>query len=376
MDILILKQPFHFHYCQPYKVFRLTIRTKHVIKATLFTLLRRPFVTKMKHTTKDKLLQFLKERKGDWVSGESLSNQIGVSRSAIWKQISKLKEEGYAIESSPKKGYLLHKASEMLLPNEIREGLETKILGKGDIVYFKEIDSTNREARDLADKGALEGTLVISEAQTKGRGRKGRTWFSPSKGGIYISLILRPRVSPAEAPKFTLLTAVAIAETLLSVIPLNIQIKWPNDILVGRKKIAGILTEMSSEMDAVNYIVVGLGLNVNTPKFPDEIEDIATSILIETGKAFPRVRLIREYLKRYEVLYDICKKAGFAPIIDRWKDLSNIIGKKVEVEVIGNQFTGEALDIDGDGALILKDNQGGLHRIISGDITLHQAISH
>jgi len=321
-------------------------------------------------STKDQLLQYLKETKGEWVSGESLSNQMGVSRSAVWKQISKLKEEGYSIESAPKKGYLFRKTSEKLLPNEIREGLETKLLGKGDIVYSKEIDSTNRKARDLADEGAPEGTLILSEAQIKGKGRKGRTWFSPPKGGIYISLILRPTISPVEAPKFTLLAAVAIAEALLSMTPLNINIKWPNDILVNGKKIAGILTEMSTEMDAVNYIVVGLGLNVNTPKFPDEIQGIATSIFIETGKVFPRVRLIQEYLVRYETYYEMYKKTGFEPIINRWKDLSNIVGKKVEVRVIGNQFIGKALDIDGDGALILKDDQGVIHRIISGDITL------
>jgi BirA family biotin operon repressor/biotin-[acetyl-CoA-carboxylase] ligase len=324
----------------------------------------------MMTSSKNQLLKYLRERNGEWVSGESLSGQIGVSRSAVWKQISKLREEGYSIESSSKKGYLFQKASEMLLPNEIREGLETKLFGKGDIFYSREIDSTNRKARDLAEEGASEGTLVLSEAQLKGKGRKGRAWFSPPEGGIYISLILKPTISPVEAPKFTLLTAVAIAETLLSLTPLNIHIKWPNDILVQGKKIAGILTEMSTEMDAINYIVVGLGLNVNTLKFPDEIRGIATSILIETGKVFPRVKLIQEYLAQYEAYYDIYKKTGFDPIIDRWKDLSEIIGKKVEVEVIGNQFIGEALDIDSDGALILKDNQGGVHRIISGDITL------
>jgi BirA family biotin operon repressor/biotin-[acetyl-CoA-carboxylase] ligase len=324
----------------------------------------------MTTSSKNQLLRYLKETNGEWISGESLSKQLGVSRSAVWKQISKLKEEGYSIKSSPKKGYLFLKASELLLPNEILEGLETQRLGKGEIFYSKEIDSTNRKARDLADDGAPEGSLVLSEAQTKGRGRKGRTWFSPPEGGIYISLILRPTISPAEAPKFTLLTAVAIAEALISMTSLNIQIKWPNDILVDGKKMAGILTEMNSEMDEVNYIVVGLGLNVNTPKFPDEIQGIATSVLIETGKVFPRAKLIQEYLARYEAYYDIYKKIGFDSIIDRWKDLSEIIGKKVEVEVIGNQFVGEALDIDSDGALILKDDQGDEHRIISGDITL------
>jgi BirA family biotin operon repressor/biotin-[acetyl-CoA-carboxylase] ligase len=324
----------------------------------------------MTMTLKDQLLQHLKDKKGEWISGELLSNRMGVSRSAVWKQIAKLKKEGYTIKSSPKKGYLFKKASDKPLPNEIREGLETNILGRGEILYFETIDSTNKKASDLADGGAPEGTLVLSEAQTGGRGRKGRTWYSPPEGGIYISLILRPLVSPAEAPKFTLLTAVATAETVISLTRLNIHIKWPNDILINGKKLAGILTEMSTEMDAVNYIVVGLGLNVNTSAFPAEIRDIATSLLIETGESFPRVILIQEYLKRYEAYYGIYKKTGFDPVINRWKDLSNIIGKKVEVEVIGNRFIGKALDIDGDGALILKDNQGGIHRIISGDVAL------
>ena len=327
----------------------------------------------MTMTLKDQLLQHLKDRKGDWISGELLSTRMGVSRTAVWKQITRLKEEGYAIKSSPKKGYLFKKASDKLLPNEIREGLETNILGRVEILYFETIDSTNRKARDLADGGAAEGTLVLSEAQTKGRGRKGRTWYSPPEGGIYISLILRPLISPAEAPKFTLLTAVALAEAIVSLTGLSIDIKWPNDILINGKKLAGILTEMSTEMDAVNYIVVGLGLNVNTPAFPVEIGQIATSIRIETGESFPRVMIIQEYLKRYEDYYDIYQKTGFDAVINRWKDLSNIIGKKVEVEVIGKRFIGEALDIDGDGALVLKDDQGGIHRIVSGDIALRQS---
>jgi len=245
-------------------------------------------------STKDQLLLYLKERKGDWVSGEALSNKIAVSRSAVWKHICKLREEGYVIESSPKKGYLLRKAPDLLFPNEIREGLDTKVFGKRDIVYFTETDSTNTRAKDLAARGAPEGTLVISERQTKGRGRKGRSWFSPSQGGIYTSLILRPSISPSEAPKITLLSAVVVAETLRSLTGLSAIIKWPNDILINGKKIAGILTEMSTEMDAIDYIVVGLGLNVNTPDFPDDIREKATSIFrnrqtFSKGQIYPGI---------------------------------------------------------------------------------------
>ena len=287
--------------------------------------------------TKDRLLLYLKERKGNWVSC----------------------------------GYLLEKTSELLLPNEIREGLDTKVFGKTDIVYFRETDSTNTRAKDLAAAGALEGTLVVSESQKKGRGRKGRNWFSPSQEGIYASLILRPNISPGEAPKITLLTAVAVAETLLSLTRLRPNIKWPNDILVNGKKIAGILTEISTEMDAIDFIVVGLGLNVNTPCFPEEIRDKATSILIEAGRNLPRVRLIREYLKWYEEYYEIFKGIGFEPVMKRWKELTNIIGRRIMVEVIGKRYIGEVQDIDKDGFLILKDNKGKSHRISSGDVTFY-----
>lgn len=321
-------------------------------------------------STKDQLLLYLKERKGDWVSGEALSNKIAVSRSAVWKHICKLREEGYVIESSPKKGYLLRKAPDLLFPNEIREGLDTKVFGKRDIVYFTETDSTNTRAKDLAARGAPEGTLVISERQTKGRGRKGRSWFSPSQGGIYTSLILRPSISPSEAPKITLLSAVVVAETLRSLTGLSAIIKWPNDILINGKKIAGILTEMSTEMDSIDHIVVGLGLNVNTPSFPDDIREKATSIFIETGKHFPRVRFIQEYLKWYEEYYEIFKRTGFEPVIKRWKELTNIIGQRITVEMVSKKYSGEVQDIDKDGVLILKDNKGKSHRIFSGDVTL------
>jgi BirA family biotin operon repressor/biotin-[acetyl-CoA-carboxylase] ligase len=320
--------------------------------------------------TKDQLLLYLKESKGNWISGESISTKMAVSRSAIWKHIQKLREEGYVISSSSKKGYLLRKTSDMLLPSEIREGLTTTVFGKGDIVHFRETDSTNTRAKALADRGAPEGTVIVSEKQIDGRGRKGRNWFSPSQEGIYISLILRPALSPGEAPKTTLLTAVAVAEALISLTGLAVSIKWPNDILVHGKKIAGILTEISAEIDAINYIVVGLGLNVNTPDFPSNIKDKATSMFIEAGKHFSRVRVLREYLIWYERYYDLFWRNGFDPILTRWKELANIIGRRMTVETTGTIYTGEIQDIDKDGVLILKDNQGKQHRIFSGDISL------
>jgi len=321
-------------------------------------------------STKNQLLAFLKESKGNWISGESISRSLSVSRAAIWKHIQKLREDGYLIESSPKKGYILKKTSPLLLTHEIREGLSTEVFGRRDIIYFSETDSTNTRAKALADQGAPEGTVIVSEKQTVGRGRKGRNWFSPSREGIYVSLILRPDISPDEAPKTTLLTAVAVAEALISLTRLKVNIKWPNDILISGKKIAGILKEIKAEMDAIDYIIVGLGLNVNTPDFPDDIREKATSILIETGAPFSRVRVIKEYLKQYERYYKIFGSIGFDPILARWKTLSNIIGQQITVESMGTEHTGQVQDIDKDGVLILKDNSGQYHRIFSGDVRL------
>ena len=317
---------------------------------------------------KDKLLVCLKECKGDFVSGESLSHKLGVTRSAIWKNISKLRDEGYLIESFPRKGYCLSRISEMLLPNEIREGLETEVFGRGEIIHFREIDSTNAKAKELADQGAPEGTLVVSETQTKGRGRKGRTWFSPSEAGIYASLILRPNMPPNEAPRITFVTAVSAAETLLALTSLEVTIKWPNDILVKNKKIAGILTEISAEMDVIDYMVVGLGMNVNNQHLSDDIKEIATSILIETGKRFSKAGIVKEFLRRQEKYCRILRNYGFDPILTRWKELTNTIGKRIRVEMMDRRYTGVVRDVDQEGVLILQDEKGVFHRILSGDV--------
>lgn len=323
------------------------------------------------HTqTKERLLTCLKRHRQSWVSGESLSSDLGVSRSAVWKHIAGLRKEGYLIRSSPKKGYSLEEVPDLLLPAEIREKPTTRVFGRRDIVYLPQVDSTNTRAKELAGRGAPEGALVITEQQTGGRGRRGRTWFSPPGEAIYVSLILRPRITPVEAPKMTLMAGVAVAETLLSAISLEARIKWPNDILVGGKKIAGILTELSTEMDAINFVIVGLGLNVNIGAFPDELRGSATSVLLETGKRFPRVKLIREFLGWFEKYYAEFQRTGFAPLLARWKYLSDMIGKTVTVDVLGSRHRGEVHGIDEDGILILKDSRGDYHRIFSGEVLL------
>jgi BirA family biotin operon repressor/biotin-[acetyl-CoA-carboxylase] ligase len=323
-------------------------------------------------STKQQLLIYLKEVKGAWVSGEFLAHKMTVSRSAIWKHIGSLKDDGYVIESSRKKGYLLRQTSDLLLTDEIREGLKTNVFGKGEIIYFRETDSTNVRAKYLAGDGAPEGTVVVAEKQTQGRGRKGRFWFSPPGEGIYTSIILRPPISPNEAPKLTLMASVAVAEALLSLTKLKINIKWPNDILINGRKVAGILTEISTDMDRIDYVVIGVGVNVNTPRqslHPD-IRQTATSILMETGKPFPRIALLRAYLEWLEIYYETFKTKGFDPVMNRWKNFADIIGRRISVDLMDRVRMGEVLDIDKDGFLILRDSEGTIERIISGDVTL------
>ena len=321
-------------------------------------------------TTKNRLLAFLKENRGVWVSGESVSNKIDVSRSAVWKQIRKLKAEGYVIDSSSKKGYRLLEVPDALIPNEIRDGLSTRVIGWEAIHHFVETDSTNILAKEYAEKGATEGTLVLAEAQTKGKGRKGRSWFSPSQGGIYLSLILRPSLTPAESPKITLLGAVAMADTLLPLTGLDIRIKWPNDLLVRGKKIAGILTEMSTETDRVHYIVLGVGLNVNMRHFPGPIQETATSLFVETGKSFSRIEILKGFLQNFETYYDLFMEKGFEPVLKRWKAMSDMIGRRIRVDMIDGTIIGTVQDVSEEGVLILKDEKGRPQRIFSGDITL------
>jgi len=321
------------------------------------------------HTTRYRLLACLKENLSQWVSGESISNQLGISRAAIWKHINSLKDAGHLIQSAPKKGYCLTQAADLLSPEEISGGLGTRLMGRPSVVVFKETDSTNQQAKILAAQGAPEGTVVLAETQSQGRGRRGRTWFSPVGQSIYMSAILRPDMAPAQAPQITLMTAVAVCSALQSA-GLNARIKWPNDILIEGKKIAGILTEISTEMDMVDWVVVGLGLNVNTPvdQMPSEIREIATSVQIQKGRPFSRIELLCALLKKFEDCYELLKADGFGPIMKQWRQMTDIIGQRVYVDVMDTRYFGTAEAVDDDGVLVLRDDQGRIRRIFSGDV--------
>ncbi|MCL0065695.1 biotin--[acetyl-CoA-carboxylase] ligase [Dehalococcoidia bacterium] len=305
-------------------------------------------------------------RQGGPVSGEELGQAMGISRTAVWKHITALRNDGYRIESSPGKGYWLVIAPDSLLPEEIKSGLNTSLLGR-QIAYHRELTSTQDAARALAAQGANEGTIVIAETQAAGRGRIGRAWASPP-GGIYLSIILRPAIEPSEALRFPLIAGVAAAQAIERLTGLKPQLKWPNDIIVGGRKAGGILTEMSAEMDRINHIIIGIGINVNTESFPDEIRGIATSLKTECGKEVSRVQLVQNILAQLESLYQVFQVSGFETIRERWKARSCTIGSRVSVRGEREQVEGEAIDIDEDGALILRKANGALERVLAGDV--------
>ncbi|HHW01518.1 MAG TPA: biotin--[acetyl-CoA-carboxylase] ligase [Thermoanaerobacterales bacterium] len=319
----------------------------------------------------DMLLMMMLAAKSGYVSGEELSRKFGVSRSAIWKQINHLRELGYELESSTRLGYRILKSPDLLFPEEIWSKADLSFLGDR-IYYYSTIGSTNSEAKRIAQEGAPHGTLIIAEEQTKGKGRMGRSWTSPRGTGIWISIIMKPQMMPSEAPKLTILTAVAVAEAINEETNINAVIKWPNDILIQGKKVCGILTEMSAELDIVNYVVIGVGINVNNDTFPEEVKDRAISLKIAKGKTVDRLRVLACFLEKLEKHYAIAMSQGFEAVFDRWRKLCCNLGKPVEIVTKNGFFSGVAIDIDEHGALIVKKDDGNFEKLFSGDVSLKQ----
>lgn len=313
---------------------------------------------------KSKILEIL-EKKGDYVSGEEISKEIGISRAAVWKHIKKLRELDYEIDSKTNEGYKLIKSPEKQIEFELERLLETKIIGK-KILFFEEVDSTNNKAKQIALE-ENEGTVVISEMQTSGRGRRGREWYSP-KGGIYVSFVLKPNVSPEKASQLTLVSSLALVKTLNSMDNnLNAKIKWPNDILISGKKISGILTELSADVEKINYIVVGVGINLNTEK--EILPENGTSLKIEMKEEVSIKLFLKSFLEHYDSIYQEYINGKIDLIIERWKDNSDTLGKKVKIIGINETFEGLAKDIDENGALILQTKEKEI-KVYSGDVSL------
>lgn len=314
------------------------------------------------------ILDLLRSRQGQFTSGEEIANQLGVSRTAIWKHIKELKLAGYEIESYARSGYQLVGTPDRLLPELVGHQLGTQFLGQ-NIIHYDMVESTNEIAKKLARQGAAHGTVVVSEEQSVGKGRMDRQFCCP-QGGIWFSVILRPTILPQEAPKCTLLAAVAVAKAMAK-FGLEAGIKWPNDILYQGKKLTGILTEMSAEIDKINYVVIGTGINVNIPQevFPAEIQDKAGSMLSILGEPVDRLSFFQEVLRNLEELYLKVMKEGFADLLQQWRQYSITLGQEIEVIGLDERYTGRAKDIDIDGALLVE-TATGIRKVLAGDVSI------
>ena len=313
------------------------------------------------------IIEMLKKAGEDFISGESIAGELGISRTAVWKHVQKLREHGYEIISRERRGYQLN----LLLPSEIQIGLDTQIIGK-KMEYHPSVDSTNRVAKALAYHGAAEGTIVVAEEQDSGKGRLDRKFYSPRGKGIWFSVILRPNFLPHDAPKFTLMAAVAVAEAMER-FNLKAQIKWPNDIMFDGRKLVGILTEITGELARITYIVIGIGINVNISRadFPEELQDVAASLSEMNGEDLSRVEIFRAVLEEFDKLYLEVKAEGFDKIIERWKKYNVTLGKNVRVISAsdGESFTGKAIDLNSDGALVVEA-EDGQRTVYAGDVSI------
>lgn len=325
---------------------------------------------------KSEILRALREAGDGFVSGQSLCEKAGVTRQAVWKNIAWLKENGFEIESVSNKGYRLVDSPDILYSADIESRLHEDSICK-KVESHERIDSTNIRAKQLAELGEEEGTLVIADRQTAGRGRRGRRWESDFGVGIFMSLIVRPKINPVRVSGITLIAALAVAKAVSEICKTKPQIKWPNDIVLGGKKICGILTEMSSEMNDINYVVVGIGINANNTSFQKEIEQTATSIYLQTGKKADRAQLAAyivdcfgEYYKKF------VKEKSLEPFIMEYDSMLANLNREVKIfygmreDVADNECeTGIAKGIDKDGALIV-DTKQGLKRVVSGEVSV------
>ena len=320
---------------------------------------------------KEELLKIFHEHQGEYVSGEKISNQLGCSRTAVWKHIEELRKHGYELESAPRKGYRLISKANGVHSHEVKLGLHTKRIGR-ELSYFDSTDSTQIIATKLAHNGASEGHVVIADEQTAGKGRLGRKWFSRSGTAISMSMILRPNLAPQQAPQLTLLAAVAVVRAIRSCTNIDCDIKWPNDILINGKKLVGILTEMQADPDVVHSVIIGIGVNVNQQleDIDPDISEIATSLALEKGEQIERATIISTILNEFEELYDLYLEKGFTIIKPMWEAYSITIGNYIYARTLRETIYGYAKGITDEGVLLLEDEKGKVHSIYSADIEI------
>lgn len=318
---------------------------------------------------KSEILKFLRQR-GDYVSGQELCEHFGVSRTAVWKAIGQLKKEGYEIEAVQNRGYLLARENEMFGQHELESRMNTRWAGH-PVKFYDSLASTNLQAKLDAENGAKEGTLIIADMQTAGRGRKGRSWSSPAGTNVYFTLILKPDFDVALASMVTLIMGMAVAEGIRNTCDVDAGIKWPNDIVINGKKVCGMLAEMSVEREYIHYIVIGTGINVGKQEFPAEIADIATSLWAECPEKVSRAELVVQVMKSFEFFYESFLQSGsLASLIEKYNEL--LINKDREVRVLDpkGEFRGIARGINETGELLVERTDGKLTEVYAGEVSV------
>ncbi|MBS7007088.1 biotin--[acetyl-CoA-carboxylase] ligase [Anaerostipes sp.] len=318
---------------------------------------------------KEKILRELKQQDG-YLSGQELCQKFGVSRTAVWKHIKALREEGYVIDSVSNKGYKLVQCPDVLCAEDIQSSLSTCWLGR-TVKVMRTVDSTNLEARRLAEQGAAHGTLVTAEEQTSGRGRRGRSWISVPGQGVWMSFVLRPDIELENSSMLTLVAALAVEKGIKDAAGIDGSIKWPNDVLINGEKVCGILTELSAQMDELNYIVVGIGINANIDHFPEEVRDKATSLLAEAGEPVDRTRLLCQVLKHFEQDYEIFRKTeDFSALMDEYNSFLAHYGQEIKVVRGKDEYICRSGGINRRGELTVEDSLGRTQEIFSGEVSI------
>jgi BirA family biotin operon repressor/biotin-[acetyl-CoA-carboxylase] ligase len=315
------------------------------------------------------LLTLLSENATIVISGARIAREIGVSRSMVWHWMQRLRELGVRVKGQPATGYFLEKVPDILLPDLLRGRLKGKLFGKRFYHFFK-TDSTNRVAMELAYANEPEGAVVLAEEQTAGRGRAGRSWHSERGAGIYMTFLLRPRLSPVQAPLLTMLAGLSAHAAIQEQTGLSADLKWPNDLLLNGKKVGGILTEMHAEPSQVRFVIVGIGINVNQEKFPTELSGVATSLRKESDKVQSRLELLVRLLREFESDYNRFLREGPGFVTERFLGLSNFAkGKRVRVDTGRETYIGTTSGLTPEGLLQVQKEEGPVVTVIAGDVT-------
>lgn len=318
---------------------------------------------------KTEILSLLRERK-NYVSGQELCNHFGVSRTAVWKVMNQLKDEGYEIEAVKNKGYKLLNQPDILSVNEIAGRLNTKWAGR-QLYCLEETGSTNTDAKRLIEEGASDGTLVVADKQNGGKGRRGRSWSSPKGTSIYMSIALKPSYNPDKASMVTLIMALAVAKGIREQTGLAAFIKWPNDVVVNKKKVCGILTEMNAEPDYIHSVVIGTGINVNEQEFPEEIKETATSLFLEKGEKITRAQLVVSVMEYFEQDYEkFLEREDLSGLLEEYNELLVNRGRKVKVLDPKQEWEGTAGGINEKGELLVENEKGQLVKVYAGEVSV------